>query len=115
MVHSVRLVGPAVAGLLIYEFGEGLCFLIDGFSFMAVLGALLAMRYFPCAGQAQHSSVAAALRQGLAYAFGFHRSRLFLLFVAVISLMAMSQSVLMPVYANQILGGEERTLGILLG
>jgi len=115
MVQAARLVGPAIAGLLIYEFGEGLCFLIDGFSFLTVLGALLAMRIKPRAQSSRHLPVTAALREGLVYAFGFAPIRALLLIVATVSLMAMSQSVLMPVYADQILGGEERTLGILLG
>ena len=115
MVQSARLVGPGVAGLLIYQFGEGLCFLIDGFSFLTVIAALLAMRiaYHPRA--TEHPPVATALREGLAYGFGFAPIRALLGIVATVSLMAMSQSVLMPIYANQILGGEERTLGVLLG
>ncbi len=115
MVQSARLVGPAVAGFLIYEFGEGLCFFIDGCSFLTVLGALLAMRIKPRERTSRHMPVTAALREGLVYAFGFAPIRALLVIVATVSLMAMSQSVLMPVYANQILGGEERTLGILLG
>ncbi len=115
MVQTARLVGPAVAGLLIFEVGEGMCFLIDGFSFMAVLGALLAMRIPARAAGKKHAAVGTALWEGLAYGFGFAPIRALLLFVATISLMAMSQSVLMPIYANQIMGGEERTLGVLLG
>jgi len=115
MVQTARLVGPAVAGVLIYEFGEGLCFLIDGFSFLAVIVALLAMRIPRRPRAEKHASVARALREGVVYAFGFPPIRALLGIVAVVSLMAMSQSVLMPIYANQILGGEERTLGILLG
>ena len=116
MVQAARLVGPAVAGLLIYQFGEGLCFLIDGFSFLAVIVALLGhadRAYRP--RRQKHPPVATALREGLAYGFGFAPIRALLMIVATISLMAMSQSVLMPIYANQILGGEERTLGMLLG
>src|SRR5581483_881827 len=44
MVNGARLVGPAVAGMLIAAVGEGYCFLIDGFSYMAVIASLLAMR-----------------------------------------------------------------------
>ena len=71
MVQAARLVGPAVAGLLIYEFGEGLCFLIDGFSFMAVLGARVGHAHRAPSSGTHHLPVAAALRQGLVYAFGF--------------------------------------------
>jgi MFS family permease len=115
MVQAARLVGPAVAGFLIYAFGEGLCFLIDGFSFLTVLAALWAMRIAPRSTITKHLPVTAALREGLVYAFGFAPIRALLMMVAVVSLMAMSQSVLMPIYANQIMGGGERTLGVLLG
>ena len=115
MVQSARLVGPAIAGVLIYEFGEGLCFLIDGVSYLGVIAALLAMRIAHAVRSTPHPPVAAALRQGVAYAFGFAPIRSMLALVATISLMAMSQSVLMPIYADEIMGGRERTLGMLLG
>lgn len=115
MVQAARLIGPAVAGFLIYAFGEGLCFAIDGCSFLAVLGAVAAMRIAPRPAAEKHLPVGKALWQGLVYAFGFAPIRALLSIVAVVSLMAMSQSVLMPIYANQIMGGGERTLGILLG
>jgi MFS family permease len=115
MVQSARLVGPAIAGVLIYEFGEGLCFLIDGVSYLGVIAALLAMRITHAARGTPHPPVVAALRQGVAYALGFAPIRSMLALVATISLMAMSQAVLMPIYADEIIGGRERTLGILLG
>jgi MFS family permease len=115
MVQSARLVGPGVAGLLIYQFGEGVCFLIDGASYFAVIIALLAMRMIYLPRATKHPPVLTALHEGLTYGFGFAPIRALLSIVATVSLMAMSQSVLMPIYANQILGGEERTLGLLLG
>ena len=104
-----------MAGFLIYAFGEGLCFVIDGFSFLAVLVRVAAMRIAPRPMAEKHLPVTKALWQGLVYAFGFAPIRALLSIVGVVSLMAMSQSVLMPIYANQIMGGGERTLGILLG
>lgn len=113
MVHMARLVGPSVAGFLIYAVGEGTCFLIDGLSYCAVLGALWQMRLRPRAGL-QHPSAWHALREGIKYAAGFAPIRTLLLFTALVSMMAMSQSTLMPIYANQILGGHARTFGLLL-
>jgi MFS family permease len=114
MVHTARLVGPAVAGVLIYTVGEGLCFLLDGISYLAVIAALLAMRVQPIARKAEHLRAFSAFKEGLRYAFGFMPIRTVLLLVAVTSLMSMSQSVLMPIFAGKILGGQERTLGLLL-
>jgi len=47
LVNAARLVGPSVAGLLIAAVGEGYCFLLDGFSYMAVIASLLAMTLVP--------------------------------------------------------------------
>ena len=115
MVHGARLVGPAVAGYLIYVVGEGYCFLIDGVSYLAVIVALAAMRLRPLARPVSTMRAIDSLWQGLRYAFGFPPIRTILLLVAVTSLIAMSQSTLMPIFAAQILGGTERTLGWLLG
>src|SRR5580698_10177248 len=47
MANGARLVGPAVAGMVVAAFGEGWCFLIDGVSYFAVIASLLAMRIRP--------------------------------------------------------------------
>lgn len=115
MVHGARLFGPALAGYLIYRVGEGYCFLVDGFSYLAVIVALLCMRL----GRAPRPPVTArafdSFKEGLRYAFGFAPIRTVLLMVAITSLAAISQSTLMPIFAGTILGGGERTLGWLLG
>jgi MFS family permease len=115
MMHGARLIGPAIAGYLIYAFGEGYCFLIDGFSYLAVIFALVAMHVQPRIMPAVRQRPVEALREGLAYAFGFRPIRTLILMVAVTSLTAMSQATLMPVFAADVLGGRARTLGWLLG
>jgi MFS family permease len=115
MVQSARMLGPATAGFLIYYVGEGICFLLDGFSFLAVLLSIALMRLAVRPLSPRKGSFLASLREGLAYASGYPPIRALLLLVATISLMAMSMSVLMPIYATEILGGSERTLGLLLG
>jgi len=114
MVHGARLFGPAIAGLLIYEFNEGICFLLDGFSFAGVIVALLAMRIKPATVARKGTRMLHSFTEGMRYALGFPPIRTLLALVAVSSLMAMSQSVLMPIVAVQILNGSERTLGLLL-
>ena len=67
MVNGARLIGPAVAGMLIAAVGEGYCFLIDGFSYMAVIASLLAMRVAPPPAQSRaENGSAAELARGMA-------------------------------------------------
>jgi MFS family permease len=115
MVHTARLFGPAIAGYLIYKVGECYCFLIDGFSYLAVLVALVSMRLAERPSPMIHARARDAFKEGLRYAYGFAPIRTLLLMVAITSLTAVSQATLMPIFAGTILGGGERTLGWLLG
>jgi len=115
MMHAARLLGPAIGGYLIYAVGEGYCFLIDGFSYLAVLGALLAMRLKPHVRSTAKTRAWEQFREGLRYAYRFTPIRVLIQIVGITSIAAMSQSTLMPIFAAQILGGQERTLGLLLG
>jgi len=115
MVHSARLLGPTAAGFLMKFVGVAYCFLIDGFSFLAVIIALGLMRLSARVLPPRRGSFLHSLREGLAYAAGYTPIRALLILVATVSLMAMSQSVLMPIYAQEVLGGNEETLGYLLG
>ena len=113
MVNGARLIGPSVAGVLIAVVGEGVCFLLNGVSFVAVIAALLAMRIKPAVRHAQKSHVLHNLQEGLVYAFGFAPIRAVLLLVATVSLFGMSYGVLMPVFAKDVLHGGPQTLGYL--
>jgi MFS family permease len=115
MVNGARLVGPSVAGTLIATMGEGMCFLLNGLSFVAVIAALLAMRITPKARERQKTPLWQGLTEGYRYAFGFFPIRSLLLLLALISFMGMPYIVLMPVFAGQILHGGPQTLGFLLG
>jgi MFS family permease len=112
--NSARLIGPSIAGVLIAIFGEGLCFLIDGVSFLAVVVALLAMRVASREPRQARSHVLHELREGLAAAFGFAPIRAILLLMALTSLMGMPYAVLMPVFADRVLNGNAMTLGFLM-
>ncbi len=116
MVHAARLVGPALAGLLIYYVKEGMCFLLDGFSYLAVIAALLAMRV-PIRPVRQPRSMWVELREGLRYVWGFRPVRILLIVMAVLSLCGMPAiSILMPVFAEYFAGpaGGSRMLGFLM-
>jgi Na+/melibiose symporter-like transporter len=114
MVHGSRIIGPAIAGILIYKIGEGCCFLLDGLSYLAVIAALLAMHVKPRARPLVHRHPLHDFKEGLRYAFGSPPIRTLLLLIAIVSLLGMSQSTLMPIMANRILNGHARTFGMLL-
>jgi MFS family permease len=113
LVNAARLVGPAVAGALIVKFGEGVCFLLNAASYIAVLAALGAMRLDTAPLRRGAASVLGHLREGFSYAFGFRPIRAVLVLLATSSLLGMSYATLLPVFADQRLGGGPRTLGFL--
>lgn len=115
MFNMARLVGPSIAGLLIAAVGEGVCFLINALSYIAVLASLLLMRLKPFERVKQQRKVWQSLQDGFGYAFGFAPIRALLLIVALLSLFGMPFSVMMPVFARDILEGGANTLGYLMG
>jgi MFS family permease len=115
MVNGARLLGPTIAGLLIAAFGEGWCFLVDGVSYIAVIGSLLAMRIPPHVPREQATRILHDLRQGIRYAAGFLPIRAILLLLALVALTGMPYMVLMPVMAVQVLHGGPHTYGFLMG
>ncbi len=116
LFNSARLIGPAIAGIIIARSSEGVCFLINAFSFIAVLIALSCMEMEEDPLQSEkHVNPLKELFNGLKYAAGFGRIRNILVFGAVIGLAGMPYSVLMPAYAKEILHGNSETLGYLTG
>ena len=115
MANGARLVGPALAGLVIGVHGEGWCFLIDGVSYCAVIASLLMMHVSRVDTHRASSNMLAQMREGWDYVSTFRPIRTILLFFALLSLMGYSYSVLLPVFAGQILHGDARTLGWLTG
>lgn len=112
--NGARLFGPTIAGFLIALFNEGVCFLVNGVSYVAILATLFAMK-IPArkrAGRREH--ILHGLREGYAYAFGFLPIRLILLQLALVSFMSMSYVVLLPVFARDILQGGPHTMGFLM-
>lgn len=115
MVNSARLLGPSLAGILIATVGEGMCFLLNCISYLAVIAALAAMKIAPRDSARKRSGVWSGLTEGFTYAFGFAPMRSVLLLLALVSLMGMPYTVLMPVFAKDILHGGPHTLGFLMG
>ena len=103
MVNVARLVGPSIAGIVIATTNEGWCFFIDGVSYVGVIAALVAMRVAPRPAPASRRP--GALQQfieGWRYAFGFRPIRSIILLLALVSLVGVPYSVLMPVFATTV-------------
>ncbi|MHC1789101.1 MFS transporter [Solidesulfovibrio sp.] len=114
MFNSARVVGPALAGLLVAAIGEGWCFLVNGLSYLAVIAALAAMRLPPSSPAAGCGSVSGHVGQGLAFAWRDGRIRSILGSLVVASLFASSYMVLLPVMVNTVLGHGAQALGFLM-
>ena len=114
LVNAARLIGPSVAGLLIAAVGEGYCFLADGISYLAVIASLLAMSVATRRRERKHDGVLAELREGWDYVRGFRPIRSILLLLALISVVGMPYTALMPIFAGRILHGGAHTLGFLM-
>jgi hypothetical protein len=113
MANGARLIGPAIAGLVIGAVGEGWCFLIDGISYLAVIASLLLMRIRPLDSRRSTASMLDQIREGWDYVRAFQPIRTILLLFSLISLMGYPYAVLMPVFAAQVLHGGAYTLGWL--
>ena len=115
MANGARLIGPAIAGILIAAVGEGWCFLVDGLSYFAVIASLLLMRIKALNIGRNATSMLEQIREGWDYVRLFRPIRTILLLFALLSLMGWPYSVLLPVFAGQVLHGGAHTLGWLTG
>ncbi len=112
--NGTRIVGPAIAGFVVGHWGEGACFAINAASYVAVLGALLAMRVErrpPSAGPARPW---AQLKAGFAYASATPHVRLLLLLMAACGAFGISYLSFLPAVAGGVLKSDARGLGILM-
>lgn len=114
MMNGARLIGPSIAGILISLLGEGACFFLNGLSFLAVIAALAAMRVQPKAARAEMKPVLAEMKEGISYVAGFAPIKAILMLLALVSFMGASYSVLLPLFARELLHGDARTYGFLV-
>jgi MFS family permease len=114
MFNGARVVGPAVAGILIAKIGEGWCFAANAISYTAVIAGLLLMTV-QCPLRSNTSSPLADIVEGFRWANSVKVIRALLLLIGLVSLVGMPYTVLMPVFAHKILHGGPRGLGILMG
>jgi len=115
MFNGARVIGPAVAGVLVAWIGEGWCFFANAVSYIAVIAGLLMMRLAPFVRPEIALSPFEHIAEGFRFVMHMRPIRALLLLLGCISLLALPYSVLMPIFADKILHGGARAFGILMG
>ncbi|HEY4062238.1 MAG TPA: MFS transporter [Puia sp.] len=113
MVNLARLLGPALAGIVLQAFGAGACFLLNALSFVAVLGSLLRMRLTPYVPVAHPKKALGELREGFVYLKNTPSIATVILMLGAISLLVIPYTTLLPVYAKVIFKGDASTFGYI--
>ncbi|WP_316836358.1 MFS transporter [Pedobacter nutrimenti] len=113
MVNLSRLIGPGIAGLALEKFGDDICFGLNALSFIAVIGSLLMMKLPKYIPKPHHKNVFGDLKEGFLYIKQTPSIALVLLMLALISLLVLPYSTLIPVYAKDIFKGTASTFGII--
>jgi len=115
MFNGARVVGPAIAGILVASIGEGWCFFANSVSYIAVIAGLLMMRIVPRVLEERRASAFEHIAEGFRFVRRTAPILALLLLLGLVSLVAMPYSVLMPIFAARILHGNATTLGTLMG
>ncbi|WP_131537676.1 MFS transporter [Pedobacter nototheniae] len=113
MVNLSRLIGPGLAGLALEKFGDDICFGLNAVSFIAVIGSLLMMKLPKYVAKPHTKNVIGELKEGFAYIKKTPSISLILIMLALISLMVLPFSTLIPVYAKDIFKGTASTFGVI--
>lgn len=113
MVNLARLLGPAVAGIVLEKFGESFCFGINAFSFVAVIASLLMMRLPKYVAKEHPKKISRDLNEGFAYLKHTPSIAIVILMLACMSLLVLPFTTLLPVYAKVIFAGSASTFGFL--
>lgn len=114
MANSGRMVGPALAGVLIGVLSEAYCFLVNALTYIAVVISFMMIRSRPQPRETEHTPVLAGLREGFSYAWRTLPIRALLLVLAVVALVATPYSALMPVMVREVFGGDAELMGFLM-
>lgn len=115
LLNASRVIGPAIAGVLIATAGVGVCFVVNTFSFVAVLAALLAMRaseLYPVEHN-RATTVLAGTREGMAFAWRDRQVRAVLVVVTCVGLVGFNFNTLVPLLASDTLHVDARAFGLL--
>jgi MFS family permease len=115
MFNGARIVGPAIAGVLVAAVGEGWCFFANAVSYVAVIAGLLLMRVTRSPRAARPASALAHVSEGFRFVLRSKPILALLLLLGLVSLMGTPYSVLMPIIADQKFHRGSQGLGILMG
>ncbi len=114
IVNGARLIGPSLAGIIMTRSGEGLCFLCNGASYLAVILALLMMKNLPVTNKPENNGFFLEMKEGLKYALSYKPLKNVLLLYGLICLAGWPCTILMPVIARDLLQGGAGTYALLL-
>jgi MFS family permease len=115
MFNGARIIGPAIAGILVAKIGEGWCFFANGISYVAVILGLLLMKVKPFQPKPATMSALETIREGFQYVAGNVPIRAIVLLIAIISFAGCPYTVLMPIFADRVLHTGAEGLGFLMG
>jgi len=115
MFNGARIAGPAIAGLLVAQIGEGWCFALNSASYLAVIAGLFMMRLAPVARREHQPSALETIREGFRYVARTRPARAYLSVVGVLSFAGLPYLVLMPIYADRVFHSGASGLGLLMG
>jgi MFS family permease len=115
MFNASRVVGPAIAGILVASIGEGWCFFANAVSYIAVITGLLLMRVPPHIPAPRTGSPAANIAEGFRFVMQNPPVHVLMMLLGIVSLTGMPYAVLMPIFADRILHGGATALGSLMG
>lgn len=113
MVNLSRLIGPGIAGLALEKFGQDICFGLNAISFIAVIGSLLMMRLPEYIDKPHTKNVFEELKEGFEYIKRTPSIAFVLMMLALISLLVLPFSTMIPVYAKDIFKGTASTFGVI--
>nr|WP_288334733.1 MFS transporter [Cloacibacillus porcorum] len=104
IVNLARIIGPAVAGIVMMKFGAAVCFLINALSFLAVIYSLTRIETKDSVAPPQKRNMLEEVKEGLAYIKNDETLYLNAVFLAIVSTFAMNSEVIIPVFAKTVLG-----------
>lgn len=113
MVNLSRLIGPAIAGIVLESLGYGTCFLLNALSFIAVIASLLLMKLPNYIKKTPTKNVLAELKEGMAYIKRTPSIAFILIILALTSLLVLPFGTLIPYYAKDVFNGTASTFGVI--
>ncbi|HTQ27231.1 MAG TPA: MFS transporter [Puia sp.] len=113
MVNLARLVGPALSGIILQQFGAGICFLLNAISFLAVISSLLLLRLPPYRPSSIKKNAVSELSEGFVYLTHTPVIGTIIAMMALMSIFVFPYDTLLPVFAKTVFRGDARTFGYI--